>query len=134
MTTTPEIRTVRPETYATGLGEIIRAHRLYLGLSQEAMAARLGRDKRDLQRIERGKDKCPPGLLTEVETLSDQFAHDVETVLESAERYGGAVLAVSTDPAHEWDRLVAGRAAVETAADAPITLTIVGELPERSAG
>ncbi|MBV9869123.1 MAG: helix-turn-helix transcriptional regulator [Frankiaceae bacterium] len=125
--------TKNPETYTEGLGEIIRAHRLFIGLSQRDMAARVGKDRRDYQRIESGKDACPPGLLGQVETLSDAFAYQVETVLDLAEKHaqehdGEALeLAVITDgtPGQEWERLVAGRAAVETSESAPVRLVVV---------
>lgn len=123
MTTPPN-----PETYTHGLGEIIRAHRLFIGLSQRDMAERVGKDRRDYQRIESGRDACPPGLLGEIEDLSDDFAHQVETVLDEADRRdladGPLTLAVVTDgnAADEWLRLVAGRAAVEATQDHPIVL------------
>ena len=132
--------TLNPETYTKGLGEIIRAHRLYIGLSQREMADRLGKDRRDYQRIENGRDACPPGLLGQVEALSDAFAHQVDTVITAAEESGGVVLEVTPDGTgtQEWDRLVAGRAVVEGSTPAtPITLvtsstTIVGKHNERS--
>lgn len=124
--TMPNPRT--PEDYTHGLGEMIRAHRLFIGLSQRDMAARLHRDRRDYQRIESGRDACPPGLLGEIEDLSDDFAHQVEMVLDEADRRdpadGPLTLAVVTDgnAADEWLRLVAGRAAVEATQDHPIVL------------
>lgn len=126
MTTT---ETRNPETYTHGLGEVVRAHRLYIGLSQRDMADRVGKDRRDYQRIENGRDACPPGLLTQLETLSDAFCHQVDLLIEEAERKGGLALSVTTDgsPGKEWDRLVAGRAAVEATEDAPITLTVVNK-------
>jgi len=125
--------TTKPEGYQTGLGELIRAHRLYIGLSQRAMADRLGKDRRDYQRIENGRDACPPGLMSKVEALSDLFCHQVDLIIEEAEQRKGLSLAVSNDPAAEWDRLVAGRAAVETSEDAPISLTMSGKSLPRSA-
>ncbi|QGH75295.1 HTH DNA binding protein [Mycobacterium phage Quesadilla] len=138
--TTPT-RERRPETHSWGLGEIIRAHRLFIGLSQREMAERVGKDRRDYQRIENGQDKCPPGLLSQVEELSDAFAYQVERVLDEAERRaerpgaGPLELAVTIggSPGNEWDRLVAGRAAVETTETAPITLTVIENRAERSA-
>lgn len=126
----------KPAVHTYGLGELIRAHRLFIGLSQRDMAARVGKDRRDYQRIENGRDKCPPGLLTQVEALSDAFAYQVDRVLELAERDGGLELAVSDGdmPGEVWDRLVAGRAAVEADAEAPITLTMSGKSDERRAG
>lgn len=129
----------KPAVHTYGLGELIRAHRLFIGLSQRDMAARVGKDRRDYQRIENGRDKCPPGLLTQVEALSDAFAYQVDRVLELAERDGGLELAVSDGdmPGEVWDRLVAGRAAVEADEGAPITLTTAtmsGNSDERRAG
>lgn len=130
----------RPAEHSWGLGEAIRAHRLFIGLSQREMAARVGKDRRDYQRIENGQDKCPPGLLSQIETLSDAFAYQVERVLDEAERRaerpeaGPLELAITIDgsPGKEWERLVAGRAYVETTETAPIALTII-ETRERSA-
>ncbi|QHB37778.1 HTH DNA binding protein [Mycobacterium phage Imvubu] len=119
-----------PPEYTHGLGEVIRAHRLFIGLSQRDMAARLNRDRRDYQRIESGRDACPPGLLGAVEDLADQFAHEVEMVLDEADRRdpedGPLPLAVVTDgnAADEWLRLVAGRAAVEATDGHPISLHV----------
>lgn len=126
--TTIETREIAPTTYTRGLGEIIRAHRLYIGLSQREMAERLGKDRRDYQRIETGRDWCPPGLLSQIEELSDQFHHEVTQVLDAADDNGGLTLSIIADgdPENEWDRLVAGRAAVEASADAPINLLLSG--------
>ncbi|URC18150.1 helix-turn-helix DNA binding domain protein [Mycobacterium phage Zenteno07] len=122
--------TRRPETYTHGLGEIIRAHRLFIGLSQRDMADRMGKDRRDYQRIENGRDACPPGLLGMIEELSDAFAYQVERVLDEAERRDSAdgplrlSVVVDGSPGKEWERLVAGRAAVETTEDHPIELVV----------
>lgn len=131
--TSTETRTPTPTTRAFGYAEIIRAHRLYIGLSQRDMATLLRFDRRDYQRIESGQNACPVGFLTRLEELSDQFHHDVERVLDAAEDptnwiNGALLLAVSASgkPEDEWERLVAGRAAVEASADAPITLTVSG--------
>ena len=106
--TTPQ----RPADYTEGLGELIRAHRVYVGLSQRAMAARLGKDRRDYQRIENGRDACPPGLLGTVEAMSDEFDVTVEVLLAKAVVDGGVEILVDTDPRWEWERNVAGRAAL----------------------
>ncbi|QHB37349.1 HTH DNA binding protein [Mycobacterium phage BirdsNest] len=131
--------TRRPETYTHGLGEHIRALRLYIGLSQRDMADRMGKDRRDYQRIENGRDACPPGLLGMIEELADAFAYQVERVCDEAEKHAdehGTPLVIEViedgSPGKEWERLVAGRAAVETSADAPITLTMSGKSKQRS--
>jgi len=121
-----------------GQGELIRAHRLYMGLSQRDIARRLDFDRRDYQRIEAGSNPAPPGFVAKVEALSDKFAADVDLLIEEADKRGGLALSYEVDTRKpeaerdEWHRLVAGRAAVEASEDAPITLTIVGKV-ERSA-
>lgn len=131
-------RPLSPTVYTEGLGEALRAHRLYIGLSQKDMAERMGKDRRDYARIEANRAACPPGLLSRIEELSDAFAQQVDAVLDQAEKTPGgitvAVVVNSGQPWDEWYRLVAGRAMVETDASAPITLTIVGEHDERIAG
>lgn len=126
----------QPQEYTYGLGEIIRSHRLYTGLSQRAMADRLEKDRRDYQRIENGRDACPPGLLTTVEQMTDSFDQQVDAVIEAARRNGGVDIAIDTSPRWEWERNVAGRAALLCSGgieDAPrITLTLAGKSPERS--
>ena len=135
--TTTETRVRNPADYTHGLGELIRAHRLFIGLSQRDMAARLGKDRRDYQRIEQGRDACPPGLLGQIEELSDAFAYQVERVLDEADRRDPAdgplplLVEVDGSPGKEWERLVAGRAAVEATENHPITLTMSGNSDER---
>lgn len=112
----------RPAVSTDGLGELIRAHRLYLGLTQRAMADQLGKARRDYQRIENNQDRCPPGLLTTIEALSDRFDDEVDAVIEAALAQGGAALAVTSDEAladQNWDRNVAGRAAILADHDHP---------------
>lgn len=105
----------KPATYAIGLGELIRAHRLYMGLSQRDMATRLSKDRRDYQRIENGRDACPPGMLTAVEALTDQFDSQVEAVLDILKRDGDVTVAIETE-GWDWERNVAGRAALHASA------------------
>ncbi|QFP94662.1 HTH DNA binding protein [Mycobacterium phage LilMcDreamy] len=126
---------MNPETYTTGLGEAIAAHRAYMGLSQRGMARRLGTDRRDYQRIEQGRDACPPGFLDKVTTLVDHFDNAVDSLIEHARERGGAEFEVRREAEAEWERNIAYRALVlGSASDAPvsITLTVVGEL-EREA-
>lgn len=105
----------RPSQAIEGLGELIRAHRLYLGLSQRGMAERLNIARRSYQRLENDVDRCPPTLMADVEALVDQFDEDVDTVLEEATKMRG-LKATYTDT-QEWERNVAGRAAVLCIAD-----------------
>ncbi|UXE04418.1 helix-turn-helix DNA binding domain protein [Mycobacterium phage Funsized] len=117
-----------PETHTHGLAEVVRALRLFIGLSQRDAARRFDMDRRDYQRIESGRDACPPGMVSTLEEWADRFAHEVEMVLDLAERRdpadGPLHLLVVPDGTseEEWDRLVAGRAFVETTADHPIVL------------
>lgn len=129
----------RPAEYAHGLGELIRSYRLYIGLNQREMAVKLGKNRRDYQRIESDQDACPPGLLGKVETLTDDFDDQVSRVIDAAEKDEDrhVEIAVDTGPGWEWERLVAGRAAVIVAGDRKlprITLTLTEHTPrERTA-
>lgn len=127
---------MNPETHTAGLGETVKAYRLYLGLSQRSMAERTGKDRRDYQRIENGTDRCPPGYLDTLEALTDEFDAHVDALLEVAVREDGLNLQIDySDPALEWERLVAGRARVIAPSLDPtpsISLTLVGE--HRKAG
>lgn len=106
--------TPNPPTYAAGLGELIRAQRLYTGLVARGMAHKLKMDRRDYQRVENGQDECPPGLLDKIAAVVDEFNQRVDAMLDAAERGGAPVrLQVATDPSQEWERVVIGRAAVE---------------------
>ena len=132
--TTTETAALKPAEHTYGLGELIRAYRMYIGLNQREMAVKLGKSRRDYQRIESGQDKCPPGLLSKVEELADQFDALVGRIIEAAERDEDQQtnVEVSSGPGWEWERLAAGRAAVITA-DEPgmpcITLTLSGNTP-----
>lgn len=112
--------TARPETYTDGLGELIRAHRVYLGLSQRVMADRLGMKERSLSDIEVGRRPCPPGLLDTIDEVTDLFEGDVRKVVDHAQgvQQPGLpqeiVIEVSDLPEDAWSRAVLGRAAVES--------------------
>ena len=122
--------TPKPDDYTFGLGELIRAHRLYVGLSQRDMAERLNKDRRDYQRIENGQDACPPGLLSRIEEMTDKFDTHVDAVIEHAKHEGGVVIkltAADLAPGQDWDRNVAGRAALYASGEPegpPITFHI----------
>ena len=120
-----------PPDYAHGLGELIRAHRLYLGLSQRGMAKNLGdMDRRSYQRIETGQDPCPPGLIDTVRDLVAKFEDEVDAVIDAAtteldRKYGPTVDVASkvlapSDPRRDWQRCVVGRAAVDSNAIIPV--------------
>lgn len=124
---------MNPETYTTGLAEPIAAHRAYTGLSQRGMARRLGVDRRDYQRIEQGRDACPPGFMDKVLALVEAFDSAVDSVVDYATKHGGVALEVRRDQDAEWERNVAYRAHVMGDTDAaPITLSVVGEVQQEA--
>ena len=103
-----------PDTYTPGLGEFIRAARLYIGLSKDGMAHRLSMSDRSYERIESGERDCPPGLLDTIDVVMDAFDTEVGALIADATDTGDKVVPVSTDPREEWFRCVVGRAAVES--------------------
>lgn len=116
--------TPNPPGYTAGLGELIRAQRLYIGISQRGMAKHLNdMDRRSYQRIENGQDDCPPGLLDTTAALLDEFDKQVAAVQEAADYElandlahvvdGKVKLTVPSDPREEWQRCVIARAAVD---------------------
>lgn len=106
-----------PPVHTDGLGELIRSYRLYLGLSQRGMAERLSKNRRDYQRIENNQDRCPPGMLSTIEALTDRFEAHVDMVLDAAQEQGSLTVEINLqeDTDMEWERNVAGRAAVVAA-------------------
>lgn len=132
--TLPEQRSapVQPTERCYGLGELIYAHRIYMGLSQRGMARRLKFDRRDYQRIEQGRNECPVGFLTKVTDLVDLFDSVTDSLIDAARKNGDSLtIQVSDDPGHEWERLVAGRAAVLGAvANAPVKIKLTTMAPE----
>lgn len=103
-----------PDTYTPGLGEVIRASRLYLGLSKDGMAHQLKMSDRSYERIESGERDCPPGLLDSIDALMDTFDDAVFELIADATATGDKIVDVSTAPREEWHRCVVGRAAVES--------------------
>ena len=103
-----------PDTYTPGLGELIRASRLYIGLSKDGMSHRLGMSDRSYERIESGERDCPPGLLDSIDALMDKFDTEVGELISDATAVGDKIVPVSTEPREEWFRCVVGRAAIES--------------------
>lgn len=112
-----------------GYGELIRAQRLYMGLSQRELARIIPMDRRTYQRIESGAEHCPTGFMDTMTNLVDTFDREVEDTIAVAERItardnamivGHVPSAVhfnvqaDEDLAHIWTRAVIGRAAVES--------------------
>ena len=122
---------VLPTERCYGLGELIYAHRIYMGLSQRGMARRLKFDRRDYQRIEQGRNECPVGFLTKVTDLVDLFDQVADTIVDKALADGGMSIVIDTDPRWEWERNVAGRAALIASAhpDRPeVKLIVMGQV------
>jgi transcriptional regulator with XRE-family HTH domain len=129
----------KPPAPEDGHGELIRAMRLYLGLSQREISRVIPMDRRTFQRIEGGAEPCPTGFLDTMTRLVDTFDDEVEQTIEAAETIGALspenakimgkppssvhfTVSSDDDPAHLWTRAVIGRAAVESGL---ITPTVV---------
>jgi transcriptional regulator with XRE-family HTH domain len=106
--------------YITGLGEMLRAARLYVALSRGGFAAKLGMAERSYVRMERGERPIPPGLMDSLDAVLDEFDLAVELLVERATRSGDLSMTVSTEPEGEWHRAVVGRACIESRRIMPI--------------
>ena len=118
----------QPSDYSEGWGELIRAHRFFMGISQRTLADKLKMGERSLSDIEVGRRSCPPGFLSSVELVADEFDKDVEKAVSYAAKAdagddGLVPMPVSDAPEKEWQRAVIGRAAVETGTIMP---TLIG--------
>lgn len=69
--------TKNPPEYVDGWGELIKAHRLYVGLTVKDMADRLGMSEKSLLDIEVNRRSCPPGLLDSVREIVEEFDDEV---------------------------------------------------------
>lgn len=118
-----------PPKITDGLGELIRAMRIYTGLSQRELVSKLRIDRRTYQRIENGQEPCPVGFLDTMEGLIDDFEKQVDVAIEEAEKMVICSLnpddipesdrkrvhfPVTDSDADSWTRAVIGRAAVES--------------------
>lgn len=113
--TTPT--TKNPQDYTAGLGELVRAHRKYTGLSQRTFAEQCGIREKSLSDIEIGRRDTPPGFLDTVEQVVSRYDNEVEATIQRAgvmveDGHDEIEFTVSTDPDDEWVRAVIGRAAV----------------------
>lgn len=108
--------TQNPPDYTDGLGELIRAYRTYMGISTRVLAQRVGMSERSLSDIEIDRRSCPPGLITSIIEVVEQFETDVQATID----LGRGRLNVSADPDGVWERAVIGRAAVESGSITPI--------------
>ena len=116
MTTAP-----RPAEYKDNYGELVRAYRMYLGLSQRTMAEKLGIAERSLSDIEVCRRPCPRGFIDSVEKVVDAFEADVQQMIGSLAEWANDVEVKVTDhPRQEWQRAVVARAAVESGRILPV--------------
>jgi len=121
--------TPRPPDYRDDQGELVRAHRLYTGLSQRTFAARMRIQERSLSDIEVGRRSCPPGFIDTVAKVVDEFDADVDLAIERAESMiaanddgtGIVTVTVSLRSRDEWQRVVLGRAAITSGVILPAT-------------
>jgi len=112
----------QPPEYTDGWGELIRAHRSYIGVSQRTMAEKLKMNERSLSDIEVGRRSCPPGFLNAVQEVSQDFYSDVAKLIKTAdaaleesdcEDEFWFEVPTTDNPHREWCRAVVSRAAVE---------------------
>jgi len=123
-----ESPTRRPPVYEDGWGELVRAYRMYLGMSQRCLAERLSMSERSLADIEVGRRPCPPGFMDSIKAVVDDFDGDVEKIIRSVIESRAAQplkqepisVEVTDEIGREWDRTVIGRAAVRSGLLIPV--------------
>ncbi|CAM3162420.1 endonuclease/exonuclease/phosphatase family protein [Mycobacterium intermedium] len=112
----------KPSEYTYGLGELIRAHRLYMGLSKDGMAKQLGMRDDSYDPIENGRAACPPGLLETIDSIMRRFDQEVQALVARANDKCEIKVEVSRQPSEEWRRCVVGRAAIESGRILPVLI------------
>lgn len=115
----------RPPEYTDGLGELIRAHRNYIGLSSHSLAFKLGMKPKSFSDIEIGRAACPPGFIDSILAVIEEFDRDVEKAVDVAKSAQATEdnpfeMPVREDPRADWQRAVIGRAAVDSGVILPI--------------
>lgn len=118
-----------PPVRTEGLGELIRAMRLYTGLSQRELARKINMDRRTYQRIENGQERCPVGFIDTMRKITDEFDEQVDHAIRTAENMIVSMLNPDDVPESDpkvvhidvtdrdedaWSRAVIGRAAFES--------------------
>lgn len=114
-----------PPVYTDGLGELIRAHRRYISVSERTMAKKLGIVEKSLSDIEIGRRSCPPGFLDSVRVVIEEFEGDVNDLTARSAEMGAALdphIHVTADSEGEWHRAVIGRAAVQSGRLTPVLI------------
>lgn len=119
MTVTP-----RPPEYHEGYGELVRAYRVYMGISQRTLAEKMGLGERSLSDIEIGRRACPPGFLDSVQKVVDQFLDAVNMLTVRADlevsKSDETEMVVEVNSRDDWMRAVVGRSAYETGLIRPV--------------
>lgn len=98
-----------------GYGELLRAHRYYIGLSPKAWSKRMNMLEFDLRNAELEHNDCPLRLVDAAAEVVDEFDGDVKATINNVETETAEIVLVNVDPRDEWQRVVIGRAAVESA-------------------
>lgn len=129
-----------PEDPAFGYGELVRAKRLYMGLSQREMARKIPMDRRTYQRIETDTEQCPVGFIDTMNRIKAEFDTAVIDAIGAAEDVlgsrrvaaGGECVrfTVKNDEDGAWTRAVIGRASVVSPLIRPI---LYGSRPVKEA-
>jgi transcriptional regulator with XRE-family HTH domain len=120
--------TKNPAEYTHGLSELIRAHRLYMGLTKDGMASKLGMADRSYERIESGERDCPPGLLDHIDRVVDEFDTEVDKAIAMADEMlvgkedDVVRIELKSHPRNEWVRAVIGRAAIRSGLIMPVLI------------
>lgn len=110
----------RPSDYSDGYGELVRAYRYYMGISQRTLAFKIGMSERSLSDIEVERRRCPRGFINTVEKIVDKFDTDVQGVVDSVPQDTETTFTVTDHPNQEWARAVVGRAAATSGLIRPI--------------
>lgn len=124
-----------PEDFTSGLGELVRQMRAYLGVSQRTFGKLVGCSERALSDIEIGRRDTPRGFITSCEAVLTTFDNDVEEASDKAfqmlqgDEEQVVNFTVSADPDQEYVRAVIGRAAILEGTIVPI---LDGSVPKRS--
>lgn len=110
------------------VGELVRAHRMYIGLSQRAFATKLGIPEKSLSDIEIGRRSGTQRFLDYVIDQVDEFDEAVKLTVTAAEdrlkHKAEETVHIEVDDESEleaeWQRAVIGRAAVESGLIVPL--------------
>lgn len=130
----PDRTNMRPPDYAQGYGELVRAHRLYMGISQRTLSRRMKMAEKSFSDIEVGRRHCPPGFVDEVAKVCDEFDAAVEAIITAVEQdpRDQVNFDIDSEPRNEWTRAVVGRAAVQSARIMPMLVCESPTTRERS--